>query len=121
MRPVADRHGLTLLQLACQWNLAHGPVACVAPTLIQESGEDAVPVEAKRADLAGVPTELVLTDADVAELRAIGDNTGSMKLKGGVPDHEGDALPDRWPLTDDLAAVGARWGIDPARDLVQTR
>jgi aryl-alcohol dehydrogenase-like predicted oxidoreductase len=121
MRPIADRHGLTLLQLACQWNLAHGPVACVAPSLIQEAGEGAVPVEAKRADLAGVPTEVVLTDADVAELRAIGDNTGSMKLKGGVPDHDGDALPDRWSVTDDLAAAGARWGIDPARDLVQTR
>jgi len=121
MRPVAERHGLTLLQLACQWNLAHGAVACVAPTLIQEAGADAVPVEAKRADLAGVPAEVVLTDADVAQLRAIGDNTGSMKLKGGVPDHDGDALPDRWSLTEDLTAVGVRWGIDPARDLVQTR
>jgi len=93
----------------------------VAPSLIQEAGAGAVPVEAKRADLAGVPAEVVLTDADVAELRAIGDNTGSMKLKGGVPDHDGDALPDRWSVTDDLAAVGVRWGIDPARDLVQTR
>ena len=36
MRPVAERHGLTPLQLACQWNLAHAPVRCVAPTLIQE-------------------------------------------------------------------------------------
>src|SRR5438067_2114652 len=34
MRPIADRHGLTPLQLACQWNLAHGPVRVVAPTLI---------------------------------------------------------------------------------------
>ena len=23
MRPIAERHGLTPLQLACQWNLAH--------------------------------------------------------------------------------------------------
>src|SRR3954453_7073452 len=38
MRPVASRHGLTPLQLACQWNLAHGPVHCVAPTLIEEPG-----------------------------------------------------------------------------------
>src|SRR5436305_10463482 len=28
MRPIAERHGLTPLQLACQWDLAHGPVAC---------------------------------------------------------------------------------------------
>ncbi len=38
MRPYAERHGLSMLQLACQWNLAHEAVACVAPTLIQESG-----------------------------------------------------------------------------------
>ena len=23
MRPIAERHGLTMLQLACAWNLAH--------------------------------------------------------------------------------------------------
>ena len=27
MRPLAERHGLTPMQLACHWNLAHGPVA----------------------------------------------------------------------------------------------
>src|SRR3954454_12232446 len=40
MRPVAERHGLTMLQLACQWNLAHPAVLTVAPTLIQESGPE---------------------------------------------------------------------------------
>ena len=38
MRPYAERHGLTMLQLACVWNLAQPPVRCVAPTLVQESG-----------------------------------------------------------------------------------
>ena len=117
MRPIAERHGLTLLQLACQWNLAHPAVRCVAPTLIQELGPEAKPVEAKRAELAAVPAELVLSADEVAELRAIGDNTGSMTLKGGVPD-EADVKPDRWPLDDRLADVAARWGIEPARDLV---
>src|SRR3984957_114665 len=28
MRPIAQQAGLTLIQLACQWNLAHAPVAC---------------------------------------------------------------------------------------------
>src|SRR4051812_12051526 len=74
MRPIAERHGLTLLQLACQWNLAHAAVRCVAPTLIQEPGPHAKPVEAKRAELAGVPAEVLLTGEEVAELRAIGDN-----------------------------------------------
>jgi aryl-alcohol dehydrogenase-like predicted oxidoreductase len=30
MRPIAERHGLSLLQLSCLWNLAHGPVRCDA-------------------------------------------------------------------------------------------
>src|SRR4051794_26396398 len=119
MRPVAERHGLTMLQLACQWNLAHPAVRTVAPTLIQESGSDAKPIEAKRAELAAVPAEVVLTPEDVQELRAIGDNHGSMTLKGGVPDEE-DVKPDRWPLDERLADVAARWGIEPARDLVLT-
>ena len=60
MRPIADRHGLTPLQLACQWDLAQAPVACVAPTLIQEAGAGARPVEDKRAELAALPAERLL-------------------------------------------------------------
>ncbi|HET6448547.1 MAG TPA: aldo/keto reductase [Conexibacter sp.] len=119
MRPIAARHGLTLLQLACQWNLAHDPVACVAPTLVQEAGADARPVEDKRAELAALPAELLLGDDEVAALRAIGDNRNCMTLKGGVPDHEGPALPDRWQLDAELSELAARWQIDPARDLVK--
>ena len=55
MRPIADRAGLTMIQLACQWNLAHDPVACVVPTLIQEAGPGARPVERKREELAALP------------------------------------------------------------------
>ena len=119
MRAIADRHGLTPLQLACQWNLAHDPVATVAPTLIQEPGDGAKTIEQKRAELAAVPTEVLLTDDEVAELRAIGDNYGSMALKGATPDHEGEARPDRWPVDDELAELAGRWGIDPERDLRQ--
>jgi aryl-alcohol dehydrogenase-like predicted oxidoreductase len=117
MRPIAENHGLTLLQLACQWNLAHDPVACVVPTLIQEAGGDARSVEAQREELAALPQRVVLDDAELAEIRAIGDNTGCMALKGGVPGHEGEPRPDRWALDDRLAGVAGRWGIDPARDL----
>jgi aryl-alcohol dehydrogenase-like predicted oxidoreductase len=117
MRPIAERHGLTPLQLACQWNLAHEAVGCVAPTLIQEAGPGARPVEHKRAELAALPSELLLSDEEVAELRAIGDNTGCMALKGAAPDHDGPARPDRWPLDPALAQLAARWAIDPARDL----
>jgi aryl-alcohol dehydrogenase-like predicted oxidoreductase len=117
IRPIAERHGLTPLQLACAWNLSHEPVETVAPTLIQEPGADAKPIEQKRAELAGVPAESPLTEADVAEIRAIGDNTGSMALKGATPDHEGEPRPDRWPLDDHLSEIAKRWGIDPERDL----
>jgi aryl-alcohol dehydrogenase-like predicted oxidoreductase len=119
MRPIADRHGLTPLQLAAQWNLAHEPVRCVAPTLIQEPGAGARPIENKRAELAAVSALPPLTAEEVAAIRAIGDNTGSMALKGAAPGFDGAAAADRWPLTDDLSEVAGRWGIDPARDLVK--
>src|ERR671931_52548 len=60
LRPIAARHGLTPMQLAVQWNLAHPTVACAVPTLIQEAGPDARPVEDKRAGLAAPPTDPVL-------------------------------------------------------------
>jgi aryl-alcohol dehydrogenase-like predicted oxidoreductase len=119
MRPIADRHGLAPIQLACQWNLAHAAVACAAPTLIQEAGATARAIEDKRAELAALPADDRLTGADVAEIRRVGDNSGRMALKGASPDHAGDARPDRWPLTEELVELGRRWGIDPERDLSQ--
>jgi aryl-alcohol dehydrogenase-like predicted oxidoreductase len=119
--PIAERARLTPIQLACQWNLAHPAVACLAPTLIQEHGPDACPIEAKRVELANLPAEQRLSDEDVAAIRAVGDNTGCMALKGASPAHEGEERPDRWALDADLAAVGKRWGIDPERDLAGAR
>jgi hypothetical protein len=46
----------------------------------------------------------------VAAIRAAGDNTGSMALKGAHPDHEGPERPDRWPLQPGQDALG----VDPA-------
>jgi aryl-alcohol dehydrogenase-like predicted oxidoreductase len=114
LRPIAQRHGLTLLQLAAQWNLAHPAVESVVPTLIQEAWDGAKPVEQQREELASLPREVVLSDEEVAEIRAIGDNTRSMTLKGGVPDHQGESLPDRWTLDGDLEEIAARWDIAPA-------
>jgi aryl-alcohol dehydrogenase-like predicted oxidoreductase len=115
--PLGEAAGLTTIQLACQWNLAHPAVECVVPTLIQEPGEGARPIERKRAELAALPAEQRLGDEDVAAIRAVGDNTGCMALKGANLGHEGEERPDRWGLDPGLAAVGERWGIDPARDL----
>jgi aryl-alcohol dehydrogenase-like predicted oxidoreductase len=122
MRPYAERHGLTMLQLACEWNLAHAAVRCVAPTLIQERGSQERPiprpVEDKRAELAAVGELRArraarLSDAEVAELRAIGDNTGCMALKGASAAHEGAPQADRWALDGELRALAARVGLDP--------
>lgn len=122
MRPYAERHGLTMLQLACQWNLAHPAVHCVVPTLIQESDpqERSIPrpVEDKRAELAALAElrtrpEAQLSDAEIAELRAIGDNTGCMALKGASAQHVGSAQADRWALHEELRALAARARIDP--------
>jgi aryl-alcohol dehydrogenase-like predicted oxidoreductase len=121
MRPLAERHGLSMLQLACAWNLAQPAVHCVAPTLIQESGADARPIEDKRAELAALTPDAgsLLSEQELATIREIGENTGCMTLKGASLEHDGEALPDRWGLDDELAEVAARWGVDPAHDLLE--
>jgi aryl-alcohol dehydrogenase-like predicted oxidoreductase len=119
MRPYADRHGLTALQLACEWNLAHEAVECVAPTLIQESGEGARQIEEKRAELASLPAENPLTATEVQQLRELGDNSGSMVLKGASVEYEGAPLADRWELSENLERLAARWDIAPRVDLVK--
>ena len=119
MRPIAEAHGLTLLQLAAAWNLSHPNVESVIPTMIQECGETAKPIEQKIDELAATP-EVTFTADELEEIARIGDNAGCMELKGGNPAHEGEAAPDRWPLTNDLAHVAQRWEIDPARDLACT-
>jgi aryl-alcohol dehydrogenase-like predicted oxidoreductase len=112
LMPIAERARLTPIQLACQWNLAHPAVECVVPTLIQEAGPEACPIEAKRVELGRMPAEQRLSAEDVAAIRAIGDNTGCMALKGANPGHEGEERPDRWGLSEDLAEVAERWRID---------
>jgi aryl-alcohol dehydrogenase-like predicted oxidoreductase len=119
MRPIAEWSGLTLMQLACKWNLAHDAVECVVPTLIQEIGPDARPIEEKRAELAALPADKDLPKGEVVKVRKIGDNSGCMALKGATPDHTGEERPDRWRVTPELEAVAAEWGIDPEQDLRQ--
>ncbi len=119
VRPVAERHGLTPLQLAASWTLSQPAVECVVPTLVQEPGPDAKPIEVKRAELAAVPARSPLTADDLALIDRVGDNTGSMTLKGGSPVHEGAPRADAWPLDGDLIETAARWGIVPDRDLVR--
>ena len=117
LRPIAERHGLTPLQLACQWTLAQTMVRCVAPTLIQEGGEGARAIEEKRAELAALPSEILLTAEEIDEINAVGENAGCMTLKGAAPDYDGDPVADQWPLDEQLVKLAARWEIDPEAQL----
>jgi len=118
--PILEQTGLTLMQLACAWNLSHPAVECVAPTLIQEIGAGSRTIEDKRDELAALPAGAALTPEQVDAIRAIGDNRGSMVLKGASTEHEGADQADRWSLTPELSELAERWGIDPATDLVKT-
>ncbi len=120
MREVAETHGVSLLQLACLWNLAHPAVESVIPTLIQEAGDDAKTIEAKLDDLTALP-EIFLTDDERNFITDIGNNSGCMDLKGANPNFDGlEPLPDRWGLQPGHKEVSERWGIVPERDLVCT-
>jgi aryl-alcohol dehydrogenase-like predicted oxidoreductase len=123
MRPIAEKHGLTMLQLASIWNLSQSPVRSVIPTLTQEvpqtNGVTVKTMAQKIEELATLP-DVTLSADEVAEIAAIGQNKGCMDLKGGTPDHTGEPLPDRWSLTPDLLDVAARWHIEPTRDLICT-
>ena len=116
MRPIAEAHGLTMLQLACIWNLQHGPVKSVVPTLIQESGANAKSIESKVEELAALP-DITLSEQEFERIRAIGNNANCMALKGGSAEHAGEPMADRWPLNPELEAVAQRWRIDPLEDL----
>ena len=116
MRGVAQSHKLTMLQLACLWNLSQNPVRSVIPTLIQEEG-GAKTLEDKIRELAALP-EVRLSAEEIALLRRIGENKGCMALKGGNPQHSGEIMPDRWPVFPELLDVGKRWQIEPEKDLI---
>ena len=116
MRPIAQKHGLTMLQLACLWTLAQTAVKSVIPTHIQEVGASSKPIETKINELASLP-DITLTPDEVETMRRIGDNKGCMHLKGGNPQYTGEAQPDQWPMTPELEAVAKRWGVNPQADL----
>lgn len=116
MRAIADAHGLTMLQLACLWNLQHPAVESVVPTLIQEPGADAKAIETKLEELGALP-EFTFSEEEFDRIAQIGNNRNCMVLKGANLEFTGEPLPDRWGLNPELEAVAERWKIDPAHDL----
>lgn len=119
IRSIAERHGITMLQLACAWNLSHRSVESVIPTLIQEIGAQAKSIETKVDELAALP-EVKLTAEEIEFIGKVGDNRGCMHLKGANRSHTTAPVADQWGLTPELEEVGRRWGIDADRDLVCT-
>jgi hypothetical protein len=119
MRPVAEKYHLTMLQLACLWNLAQPGVKGVVPTLIQEAGPESRSIESKADELAALPN-IRFSEEDLDLIARMGENQGCMTLKGANPSHTGSPEPDRWGLTPDLEAVGRRWRINPGQDLACT-
>src|SRR6266581_1613981 len=71
MLSFAQRHQVTMLQLACAWNLSQPGVKSVIPTLIQEAGPNNKPIEAKVDELAALP-EIKLTDQECAFIAEVG-------------------------------------------------
>lgn len=111
MRPIAEKHGLTMLQFAAVWCLSQEPVHSVVPTVIQEAGENARPLADKLRELAAVPVDFKLSPEEIAEVAAIGDNTGCMMLKGASQRHAESLRPDEWPMRPELLALAEKEGV----------
>ena len=110
MRPIAEKHGLTLLQFSSIWNLSQPAVKTVVPTFIQEAGDGARAIEEKIREFAVMP-DVRFSAEEVEMIRQIGDNTGCMTLKGASKRHATSERPDEWPMRDDLLELAARHGL----------
>ncbi|MBI3316457.1 MAG: chlorite dismutase family protein [Candidatus Omnitrophica bacterium] len=117
MRETAREFPMTLLQLASRWTLAQPAVDCVIPTLVQEAGPDAKPVEIELEELVKLSLAPPLPRDIVEAITKIGDNRNSMSLKGATTQYSGKPQADQWPLTQELSEVARRWEIVPDRDL----
>ncbi|MEJ6644135.1 MAG: aldo/keto reductase [Akkermansiaceae bacterium] len=112
MKDIAAKHGLSMIQFASAWNLSQDPVKCVVPTVIQEAGEDAVPIEDKIRDYGSLPEDFTFSADEVEAIRAMGDNTGCMMLKGASHRHEVPSdRPDEWPMRSDLLELASKYGL----------
>ncbi len=110
MRPLAQKHGLTMLQFAAIWNLSQPAVASVVPTFLQETGEGMRPIEEKIREFVPLPA-VRLSEEEIEMVRQIGDNTGCMMLKGASKRHSISERADEWPMREELLEIGRRYGV----------
>lgn len=112
MRAIAEKHGLSMIQFASLWNLSQDPAKCVVPTVIQEAGDNAVPIEDKIRDYAAIPADFKFSAEEVEAIRKMGDNTGCMMLKGASQRHDGPCeRPDEWPMREELLDLAGQYGL----------
>ncbi len=117
VRPIAEKHDISLLQLSCQWNRSQSNVEAVVPTLIQEKDPNAKSLEAQLDELVGIADLKTLSEEEVSKISEIGNNKGCMALKGGSRQYQGPPQGDQWHISDKNNDVAKRWGIEPDRDL----
>lgn len=110
MKEIAARNGLNMAQFAAIWNLSQPAVESVVPTFIQEAGASARPIDERIKKMAVLP-DVRLSAAEVDEVKAIGDNTGCMSLKGASKRHEVSERPDEWPMREDLLELAGRHSL----------
>ena len=55
--------------------------------------------------------DVTLSAEEVEEIRAAGDNTGCMALKGASKRHERSERPDEWPMRSELMELAERYGL----------
>ncbi len=108
MRHIADKYGISMMQLAALWNLSQPAVKSTVPTFLQEHHDTATPIEDKIKDFGKLP-DYKLTEEECETIRSIGDNTGCMKLKGASTRHETSERPDEWPMREDLAQIAEKY------------
>jgi len=109
IRPMAEKHGLSLIQYAAAWNLSHPAVECVIPTFIQEAGETSTSIREKIRATAHL-TDVRLSPEEVEEVRKLGDNTGCMPLKGASTRHTTGQRCDEWEMRSELIDIARRYG-----------
>jgi hypothetical protein len=83
MRPIAERHALTVLQLARRWNLA-APAGALRGPDARRGARCHEADRGQRAELAAVLRAPLLSDEEIAEIRAIGNNTGCMGRRASL-------------------------------------
>jgi len=110
MRPIAEEYNLSMIQLACAWNLSHSPVKSVVPTCIQEPNPNAPTIEDMIKDVATLPN-IQLKPEDMEKIRKIGDNTGCMSLKGASKRHTKSERPDEWPMRPELLKYAEKYSL----------